>query len=455
MPTVTAVPMPKPVAPRVEAQVARSVLLVALDDALKGDFCVLPIQGSETALPAQTTFMLDGSVSSKKIRDTVRDLGWRVQRGNLCYVVVPSEDVLLLIEEFPSKDTNEVRVMAEGLVQSMVELNADEHVLLIHEIHVSESSTVCALAVFARKRLQRIFESVQKLGITNPRFVLDVVGVWQVSQDVVANGFWGRVVKDEGSPKTIVKCLKVVNGVIRSVRQRFYYREQIEEEWLSGLFHELFPDELEVENDPGITWYVSHRSGESPAHLVDLCRLAAKGKLISFEPQPGFWKEHLQRQEVKRRWVMAGWTSGIVYILFMLYLAGTSVWQWYETGRLDRTVLEQNDAYTEAKLIENELRDVRASLDPSGNVLEVLRQIAEPRPDDVILRYFSFKLGKEVFFRGNAPSGSRATEFEEALTQNRLFKGAKATDLSRQSNGSWDWKITIPLQSGTKPPSNP
>jgi hypothetical protein len=458
MAPVATIEAPKIITPKTppaaskQEPLSRAVLMVALDEEYKGHLCVLPLQDGDNSQPLQTTLMLDGSVSNKKIREVLRDLRWRVQRGNPCYVVIPSEDVLLLIEEFPSTDMNEIRVMAEGLVQGMIELDQSEHVLLIHDLYRDAASTVCALAVVPRKRLQKIFECVQKLGITNPRFVLDVVGLWQISGEVLTDGFWGRVVKDDASALVIVKALKIVNGVIRTVRQRFYYRESIDDHWVDTLAHQLFPDEFEHEHDPGITWFVSHRSLESPAHLIDFCRLAANGKIINFEPQPGFWKEHLKLQAQKRQ-IRAGLTFiGICYALFILYMTAMAVWHWHEQTRLNTYFAQNDQAYREAVQTSDELKRAQDSLKSSETSLEVLRQINDVRPDELTLKAFDHNFHEKLVIQGLAGENQRATvrDFVLALRNNPLFSRAEDPDFHAEENGL-GWTVKILLRDPTTP----
>ena len=123
---------------KAEARSPRAILTVWMSQALKTHLCFLPLQKGEEAKVRQADLMLDGSISPKKIKEALRELGWRGQRENPCFVVIPSEDVLLLIQEFPTKDPNEARIMAEGWMQGMVELDQKDHILLIHGLHRSQ-----------------------------------------------------------------------------------------------------------------------------------------------------------------------------------------------------------------------------------------------------------------------------------------------------------------------------
>ncbi len=436
---------------RSDGRSSRMLLMVSIDAASKAHFCALPLQESQATGPKETTLMLDGSVPTLVVRRALRDLGWRNQRGDPCYVILPSEDVLLLIEEFPTRDLNEVRAMADGLIQGMVELDQKEHSLSIHVLHAGASSTVCALAVFYRKRVERIFECMQRLGITNPRFVLDVIGLWQVSKDVAANGFWGRAVKDDATPRVVVKGLKVVDGVVRAVRQRFYVREEVDEAWLKSIACELFPQEFQAESNHGITWDVSQRAVESPAHMADLCRLAASGHLINFELEPTFWKEHLRRQRKRRGLAAVAVMSTAVYALFLLCLMGVSIWQWYKGGQLKQLLEEQKHPYQEVMQVKEELDAARASALPTGNVLEVLSRITESLPESFTYTSFAYRFQESVKLKGVAPEKDLVYGFSDKLKENPLFTGARTIgDIPRTPAGfvpvGYMWEIVVPLK---------
>lgn len=432
---------------KAEARSPRAILTVWMSQTLKAHLCFLPLQKGEEAEARQADLILDGSVPPKKIKEALRELGWRGQRENPCFVVIPSEDVLLLIQEFPTRDPDEARIMAEGWMQGMVELDQNEHILLIHELHRSQSSTVCALAVFARDRLQRIFENVQKLGITNPHFVLDIVGLWQVSGEVIENGFWGHILKDESKNLLIVKGLKIVDGVVRTVRQRIYYREQVDEAWIQTLAAELFPEEFREGNEHGMTWRISHRSAEAPSHLIDVTHLAAEERLVHFEPQPGFWKEHLRRQHKRKAMITTACGAVGCYLLFILYLITASILQWHESKKLNHLYQSQEPAYRKAMDTKTELAAVRASLNPSGNALEVLRQVVEAMPEGIVINYYNYRFQDTVQFSGIAVQDTLVNTFASELQKNSLFKGATIGSNNRDSQtGKFTWDIKIPLK---------
>ncbi len=427
---------------------SRSVLVVSIG-AAKCHVSVLPLHGWETAKPRQVSFALEGVVSQKKVKQALRELGWRMQRDDPCFAVLPSEEILLLVEEFPTTDSDEVRTMAEGIVQGMVELDPKEHILLIHVLHRGSSSIVCALAIFARKRLQKILETIQRLGIKNPRFALDLMGLWQISGDVVSDGFWGRIVKDENSRRVVVKGLKVANGVIRTVRQRFYYREEVDENWITTLGRELFPEDFQAGDEPAITWYISHRSVELPTYTVPLCRLAASGRLIDFELQSEFWEEHLSQQRQHRRFIGLGVLGASLYLMLLLYLAGLSLWQWHDAKQQKDLLQDQESAFKEAMEVKRDLERVHASLNPTGNVLEVLRWVGEQMSEGLTLESFTYRFQDSVKLRGIAKQEQKDAvyDFVSKLRTDAFFKNTKIDSMNdNPSGGGVTWQVVVPLQ---------
>jgi len=438
---------PEPAGAKQDARATRSVLMISIDDEGEAILCASPLQGFGNVEPRQATVNLGASVSQKKIRQILRDLRWRNQRGNPCYVVVPSEHVLLLVEEFPTTDKEEARIMAEGLVQGLVELDPAEHVMLMQDLHRGTSNMMCALAIFERRRLQQIFEWVHKLGVSEPRFVLDVLALWQVSGHAAPDEYWGRVVRDEASSRVIVKGLKIQGGVLRAACQRYYHRNEVNEAWVATLGPELFPDDFKEGQSPGITWYLSGRGHDSPAHMANLCRTSATAGLIHFEPPSGFWSGYLYRQR-RRRFIRAITTAAVSGYLFLVAsLVVLGIFQWNEIHQLQQIQEQQGPAYRDAVQLNRELTMLRESLNPSGNALEMLRQLAEAMPETLTLDSFSYRFQENLKLRGTATQSEAVYDLVGKLRDNPAFKNAKVDSVGENSaGGGVNWQVTVSLQ---------
>ncbi len=434
-----------------DVRVTRSVLMISIDDNGQAMLCASPIQGFGNVEPRQAMVNLDESMSRKKIRQILRDLRWRNQRGNPCYVVVPSEHVLLLVEEFPTTDVDEARVMAEGLVQGLVELDSAEHVMLMQDLHRSSASIVCALAIFERKRLQQIFEWVHKLGVSEPRFVLDVLALWQVSGPTAPDEYWGRVIKEPEAARVLVKGLKIENGVLRAACQRYYHREDADEAWVTTLGSELFPDDFKDGNSPGITWYISARGSDSASHVVNLCRKSATEGLIHFEPPREFWSDYLRLQRRKR--LMKGLVviGSVTYALLVAGLITAGIFQWNDIHQLEQTKLRQEPDYKDAKQLKRDLMAVLESQNPSGNALEMLRQLGEAMPETVTLESFSYRFQESLKLRGTATQADAVYDLVQKLKYNPSFVNAKVDSVGENpGSGGVNWQVTVPFQSALK-----
>jgi len=439
-----------------ESAAARSVMVVAMDSSGLAHLCTVRVTDSTVSEPRQTTLMLDGSATASLIRKSLRELEWRGQRGDLCFVVVPSEEVLIRIEEFPTTDPKEAQAMAEGVLQGMVELDPADHILSTRILSTGGSQTICALAVFHRQRIEKLFGTFQRLGIADPQFVVDVFGEWVASGERIRTGCWGTWRRDEKSSRVAVKVLQVVDGVIRGLRQRLYFREQSDPEWFASLETEFLPEERQENGTaaPIITWQQPAEGAASSGRLLAYVNLAAQGRIAHFQLQPGFWREHLKRQRVRRGVTTSTALAAVCYLLFLVYLTGASAWQWYQGGKLQRTRDAQETEYRKAVDLKDELDALEAHEIPSRNVLEVLLQIVEESmPREFVLTDFTYeyqlkrqasksstvgkgrtplstsgrsggsleKLSKRVLIKGTAPDARSVLDFKTKLGQNSLF----------------------------------
>ena len=94
-----------------------------------------------------------------------------------------------------------------------------------------------------------------------------------------------------------------------------------------------------------------------------------------------------------------------------------------------------------------ELAAVRASLNPSGNALEVLRQVGEAMPEGIVINYYNYRFQDTVQFSGIAVQDTLVNTFASELQKNSLFKGATIGSNNRDSQtGKFTWDIKIPLK---------
>ncbi len=433
-------------------RLSHSMMMVSVDANNQADLCILQHQDGKAGDSKHITFMLDGSVSLKKIKKILRDLQWRSQRGQSSFVVVPSEDVFLMVEEFPSTDLKEVHAMAEGIMQSLVELESEEHTLSTSILHRGTSSTLCAIAIFQKERIERVFKGVQKLGVTTPRFIVDVLADWIVSRENSDHGFWGVVMKGENG-RAIVKALKVTEGVVQAIRQRFYFCSETNASWLKKVGNDLFPEELRDQdlsssNRPAIQWHLIEKANPVSQQLESYSQQEVAGKLISFELQPKFWKQHLERQSKRRRWLTAAWLFSGVYGLGISILTIFSIWFSYQEDDYAKRKTNQEPAYIEAKQIEKDLAAVQASQSPTGNPLELLVEIDKPRPPEVTFTKFDYVFQGELKLMGIATRKEAALDYIQELRKNPSIKTMSVPEGDIKPDRSYHWRVGMKLQKG-------
>ena len=117
-----------------------------------------------------------------------------------------------------------------------------------------------------------------------------------------------------------------------------------------------------------------------------------------------------------------------------------------------RTVREQEAAFRAAMDVKRELAATRASLNPAGSALEVLRQVVEPMPDRLVLESWSFRLHEGVKARGIAGASDAVYDYVARLRTNPLFRAAKVESVgSSPERGGVTWQVAIPLQAPSSP----
>ncbi len=447
-------PVPGP-APKSRMRASRGVFLVALDNMGGVDLCVLSPQGGEAAEPHFARVTLDGGASAAKLRQAFRELPLKPQSGSPIHILIPSEDLFLRVEEFPSVDPQELQTMAEGVMQGLVELDAKDHSMAHRVLSRGEAKSVCLLAIFHRERIERVFEILQRLGITHPLFVVDLLADWTASSAAIQEGCWGWASVVPGGNKVVLKALKISTGVIRDVRQRFYDRPEIDAAWLVERESELFPEDFagQDRSEPSkFSWHVAEKAADMKSRLGAYVRLIAEGRLTGLELQPVFWREHLKKHRIRRILIRAGAALAVLYAAFLITLGGAAWWMAHEHRQQSLRQAGQETGFKAAMEVKRELAAVRAGMDPSGSALEVLRQVVEPMPEGLVLESFSFRAREDVKLRGIGTASEGVYDFVGRLRTNPLFRGAKVESVgAAPERGGVTWQVAIPLQTASAP----
>ncbi len=419
---------------------------MAWDSQGEVDFCVLPTSGDERTEPRLVRLKFDAAFSGAKLRQAFRDLPIRPQRGTPVHVLVPSEDLLLLTEEFPSLEDEEVRTMAGGVMQGLTELDAEEHCMAYQILSRSASSTLCLLAIFHRKRIECIFENLQRLGISRPFFVVDVLADGVMSGAAAHDGRWGWASATRDGNGVILKVLETAGVLVRTIRQRFYEHHDLDAAWLQERDVDFFPEDVPDAGrgeDGKISWQV----GDGAQHLGACARLIAEGRLTGLELQPVFWQERLRQRKVRRVLARVGIVLAGIYLVFLAGLGGLSVWQAHEQGVQSAQLKRQEGDFKAAMEVEHDLAMVRASLNPSNSAIEVLRQIVEPMTEGIVLENFSFRAKEGVKMRGTGTASEAVYDFVGRLRAIPLFHGAKVESVgAAPERGGVTWQVMIPLK---------
>ncbi|MDD2708242.1 MAG: hypothetical protein PHV34_09555 [Verrucomicrobiae bacterium] len=433
-----------PAAPaaRASARSSRAVMVILPVDG--GSAAQVAVLDGKAENVAQAKFLLDGALSHKQLKAGLRELGWKASRLDSAWLVAPAADALVTVEEYPSANAEEVKSMAEGQFHAMVELDPQEHVPAFQILHRGAARTVAALAIFERKRLERLFGLLQALGLSNARFALDAAAAWQAGGAQVRDGWWGQVRVDEGRKAQLAVCiLHVADGVIRGMRQGFFQRLLVDEAFLEEAAAALIPGDAQVRG--AVQWSVLEKD-EPLVPLAEVCRLAAQGGLIGFEMEPAFWKEQQRRLRRRQNGFRGFGLAAALYLGGLLALAGWSFWQWREDGRLRETLQKQETAWREADSLKRQIKNARQSSDLSGSALEILRQLTENRPKGMIFESFQYRLNEGVKVRGTALQSEQVYDYLARLKKIPAFRQAKNDSINSDQAGKVTWQINIPLQ---------
>jgi hypothetical protein len=426
----------------------RAVLAIVIDSSSsRAHLAFLPGGNEGQAAVRRSTVMLDETMTTRAVRQAVRELGWRGQAGDMACLLVSSEEVLVRVEEFPTTDPNEARTMAEGVCGVLLGTDVASYVSSIQVLHRGSTRTVCALAVFRKERLERSFTALRKLGIENACFVLDSTVAWQTASATIRDGYWGRVLGNEDGRRSAVCVMKIQEGVIRSLRQRCYDRSVASASEAEAIAAELFPEEVREGAALPVQWLMTAGSAGAPEHLEKAVHLAAGGGLLAFEMQPDFWREQLRCDRNRRRGFAIAVALAAAYVLFLLYLGGANFMKWREDKRLQQELRGQASSFREAMDLKRRLASVRASLDPSSNALEVLRQVGENLPEGMTLENFSFRFQESVKLRGVSTQSELVYDFAGKLRRIPTFRNAKVDSVgANPSGGGVTWQMIVPLQ---------
>lgn len=371
---------------------------------------------------------LSRNTTASEICATLRKLGLRSADFTRCVVVVPSEEVLLMVEEFPTQDPTELRAMAESRLHAFMELEPGGHAVSCAPLCRHGDATVCALAIFHRERIGPLLEFARRAGFPHPRWIVDAMA------DIPDDGIHGCVVASDDSPRVRVHAWNVAQGVPRSFHQRVHHVEGDVHEWAREMAGEF----RVVRDARGLCGPPSELAGR----VLD-------GRMADFELAPEFWMRRLREdgRAARRRVGMA--LAAAFYIGGLLWLAGMSLWQWREGTRVREEIRSQEPAFLEATALRKRLARAQASSDPAGQVLELMRQAGEPLPEGVTLDGFSYQFQNSLKLRGTAPESAAVYDWIGKLRESRVFHDARVESVGADGAGRGvTWQVLVPLRVG-------
>lgn len=409
--------------------------------------CVMPAQGGD-GNPRCVSVELGALGAAGKLRRSLGELGFRPQAGNPAHVVVRSEEVLLSVREFPTGDEAEARVMAEGVFAAMPELEPDEHILGFQILERGTAKSRCLLAVFARARVEPALEILVQLGVSEVVFAVDFLMDRSGKEHLGGDGWWGEAVKEPARGMVVLKAVKVAGGKVVEVQQRFAARVEAEPMWLQEVAHEWMRETGEKEGvPPAFAWETLERKEFSESRLGEYAKQIAEGRAMEVPLRPAFWQERVRKQKMRRgvRRTLLGLV--VAYLALLVGLAAWSFWQVREGRKLENVVGGQETAFRTAMDVKRELAATKASLNPAGSALEVLRQVVEPMPEGMVMENYTFRWREGVKIRGTAATGEMVYDYVARLRANALFRSAKADSVGTSpERGGVTWQVAIPLQ---------
>lgn len=401
----------------------------------------------ETLESKHKRFSLDGNFSANRARRTWKELGWRRGRGNITCVILRSEDVFLKIEDFPTKDDGEILAMAQAWMQGMIEFDPTEHSLSVAILSQTSSKTSCVLAVFHRERIEKVFEVIQALGIDRPCVVFDIFMQGIGDHGDLLDGDWGWISRID-SKRVLVKGLRIRSGKRQAVYQRFLSYEPNDTVGLDRLAGELFSESP----SPLVAWEHSLKDPEIVLRLMRRIRIAGLKEVPSFELQPVFWRERWKQWRTRRRWMWGLKLAATGYLAWVLILCGLFFQHRREGLELRETFQNQEIPFKKTMEVKRELIRTHASVSPSSNALEVLRQTGESMPETLTLETFSYHSQDGVKLRGIGSRGEAVYDFVTKLRKIPIFRAASVESMEDNPKiGGVNWQIVSAFHGSTLP----
>lgn len=390
-----------------------------------------------------------------------------------CAVGLPSDRVLMRVEEFPTDDPDELAGMVELQVDKFSPFPVEQMQVSYERLAQSGASTRILIVAVQSDLLEEVGSALRAVGLTPHRIDLRVLGWWRllIEEDQIRHG--GReavlildtdttllIIHHEGVPE-LFRALETTaevgdEGFAEVIAEELEYAlTALEAQW-GGDTVPAFSVWHAGSVAPGLEERLTEMGDGNPPTMHDLESLppvsqglalrAVDERLGMANLAPPEWAA-AERSSVARRRLLAA--TGM---LLLIWLAAVTTFMIALSGR--RSELASRRAYLTGLQLPGErvreTRDKAQFLERYTNQefsgLEALRAVSLAMPEGIDLSAFGYSKGNNVSLRGTGLSTAPILQFNQSLQDLTIFSEVKLdrVDQDRRS-GKSVFRITAVL----------
>ena len=146
-----------------------------------------------------------------------------------------------------------------------------------------------------------------------------------------------------------------------------------------------------------------------------------RGQQAVLDLVPAAWHSAVMAQHLRARLILAGIGIFALWFLGMIvFVTGYQI-QKHRLSKLEKKLELLQEPEKEVNAMQNQVRTFEQYLDRRSSALECLREVSRLLPNNVLLKNFQFKKGKNVVIRGEALSPEPIYDYKKALDKVPLF----------------------------------
>lgn len=421
------------------------------------------LAGGEVHIGVQTT----AAVSAEETDPTAR---WRAAAATLrpqfdpqeyhIITAIGAEDVFCQMVRLPTAEPTELQQMLDLQIDNLMPLPADEAVYGYEPLETSDGQTLVLVAIARKEPIHQRLELLEAAGMSSETVSVDV---WAVFRALLQRELLPRDERQHTLvllTSTAVHLVLYRRGVPVAIRSLLLGAEGLDTAaGQAALQAELRHTLLAVNTTappatPGRLMFVSLTeamqpvvaqaaqacggecltNGALPSGALSLC-LEAAGSPAPLNLLPPEWRQRRRRRLLRRNLIRAGVALAVLY-LGLLAAFGTVLAVRQTQLRQVRAEIKRLDpAFRSARALHSEMLTMRKQMDTKYSALEILRDVAVRRPDNVQINAFLFRKDQQLVIRGQAQTSALALEFISRLEQSELFAAVKTQSMNTPPGG--------------------